>query len=595
MQAELWKKIEELYQAALPLPPEKRAEFLQQASAGDPELRAEVESLLRAEGEESSFLEGSPISYGPQGGGTELSADQSIANDPDSSVAKEGPSEASAGTVIGPYHLLQAIGQGGMGEVWLAEQKQPVRRRVAIKLIKAGMDTREVVARFESERQAVALMDHPAIAKVFDAGSTSAGRPYFVMEYVPGMPITDYCDKHKLTVPERLRLFIQVCEGVKHAHQKAIIHRDLKPSNILVTEVDDKAVPRIIDFGVAKAISRRLTDNTLVTRAGALLGTPEYMSPEQADSAGADVDTRTDVYSLGVILYELLAGTVPLDLRKLPFDEMLRRLRAEDAPRPSTKVRALGKQSTITAQNRRTEPKALVRQLHGDLDSIVLKALEKERTRRYGGPLELAADIERYLRHEPVAARRAGAGYRAWKYVRRHRVGVSFAAVLALLLVAGVVVSTWMALRANRAEQEAQAVNDFLRNDVLAQASVDGQSKARANKPDPDLKVRTALDRAAAKIDSEFGGQPLVEASIRQTIGATYYDLSLYPQAHRQFARALDLRRRILGEENHDTLRSKGPLPNYFIGKATIKTRKSFTARPSGISAVSSEMSIPTR
>ncbi len=414
-------------------------------------------------------------------------------------------------------------------------------------------------------------MDHPAIAKVFDAGSTSAGRPYFVMEYVHGMPITDYCDKHKLTVPERLRLFIQVCEGVKHAHQKAIIHRDLKPSNILVTEVDDKAVPRIIDFGVAKAISRRLTDNTLVTRAGALLGTPEYMSPEQEDSAGADVDTRTDVYSLGVILYELLAGTVPLDLRKLPFDEMLRRLRAEDALRPSTKVRALGKHSTITAQNRRTEPKALVRQLHGDLDSIVLKALEKERTRRYGGPLELAADIERYLQHEPVVARRAGAGYRAWKYVRRHSAGVSFAAAVALLLVARAVVSTWMALRASRAEQEAQAVNDFLRNDVLAQASVDGQSKARAIKPDPDLKVRTALDRAAARIDGEFGSQPLVQASIRQTIGVTYYELSLYLEAQRQLVRALDLRRRILGEENLDTLQSKRSLAALFLKEGNYR------------------------
>ncbi len=303
----------------------------------------------------------------------------------------------------------------------------------------------------------------------------------------------------------------------------------------------------------------------MVTRAGALLGTPEYMSPEQANSAGEDIDTRTDVYSLGVILYELLVGTVPLDLRKLTFDEMLRKLRTEDAPRPSTKLRALGRQSTITAQNRRMEPKALLRQLHGDLDSIVLKALEKERARRYGAPSELAADIERYLRHEPVAARRASARYRAWKYMRRHRVGVGFAAMLALLLVAGVVVSSWMALRASRAEQEAQAVNDFLRNDVLEQASVDIQAHERRNKPDPDLKVRTALDRAAARINGEFGRQPLVEASIRQTIGTTYFDLGLYSQAERQFGRVLELRSRILGEENHDTLRSKRSLASLLV------------------------------
>lgn len=544
MQAELWKQIEDLYHAALSRPPEQRADFVQQASFGNPELLAEVESLLRAAAEQSSFLEGAPISY--------------------------DPSETSAGAVIGAYHLLQRIGEGGMGEVWLAEQKQPVRRRVALKLIKAGMDTREVVSRFESERQALALMDHPAIAKVFDAGSTPSGRPYFVMEYVPGSPITAYCDEHKLTVPERLQLFIRVCEGVKHAHQKAIIHRDLKPSNILVAEVDGEPLPRIIDFGVAKAISQRLTENTLVTHVGALLGTPEYMSPEQVDS-GEDIDTRADVYSLGVILYELLVGAVPLDLRKLTLDEMVRKLRVEDAPRPSTKLRAFGKQSATVAQNRRTEPKALLRQLHGDLDSIVLKALEKDRARRYGGPSELATDIERHLRHEPVTARPAGTGYRAWKYVRRHRVGVAFAAAFALLLVAGVVVSSWMAVRASRAEQEALAVNDFLRNDLLEQASVDAQGRANVKKPDPNLKVRTALDRAAARIGGKFGKQPRVEASIRQTIGITYLDLGLYPQAQQQFERILDIHKRNLGEEDSDTLRSKGNLGLLYLREGKYK------------------------
>jgi non-specific serine/threonine protein kinase/serine/threonine-protein kinase len=361
---------------------------------------------------------------------------QSGANEPDTQVTGAGGfSETSAGAVIGPYHMLQSIGLGGMGEVWLAEQKEPVRRRVAIKLIKAGMDTREVVARFEIERQALALMDHPAIAKVFDAGSTPQGRPYFVMEYVTGIPITAYCDEHKLTTRQRLELFVRVCEGVQHAHQKAIIHRDLKPSNILVSEVDGKPLPRIIDFGVAKATSQRLTADTMFTRVGDIVGTPEYMSPEQADLTGVDVDTRTDVYSLGVLLYELLVGVLPLYFRHLTFEEVLRRLRQEDAPRPSTRLRTLDEQSSITAQNRGTDPAKLARQLRGDVDLIALKALEKARSRRYSTPSELAADIGRYLRNEPVMARSASAGYRAHKYIRRHRIGVAVAATVALLLV----------------------------------------------------------------------------------------------------------------------------------------------------------------
>jgi len=294
-----------------------------------------------------------------------MSPQEPGANGPNSANAETptriGWGEAAVGVIIGPYRMLQPIGQGGMGEVWLAEQKQPVRRRVAIKLIKAGMDTREVVARFESERQALALMDHPAIAKVFDAGSTPQGRPYFVMEYVIGIPITDYCDKHKLTMRQRLELFVRVCEGVQHAHQKAIIHRDLKPPNILVGEVDGKPLPRIIDFGVAKATAQRLTAETMFTQVGAVIGTPAYMSPEQADSAGADVDTRTDVYSLGVVLYELLVGALPLNFSKVPLDQIPRTLREQDAPRPSTKLRTLGEQSGAAAQNRGADPPMLVR------------------------------------------------------------------------------------------------------------------------------------------------------------------------------------------------------------------------------------------
>jgi eukaryotic-like serine/threonine-protein kinase len=426
------------------------------------------------------------------------------------------------------------------------------------------MDTREVMARFESERQALALMDHPAIAKVFDAGSTPAGRPYFVMEYVPGIPITHYCDQHKLTLRERLQLFFQVCEGVRHAHQKAIIHRDLKPSNVLVTEVDNRPAPKIIDFGIAKATSQPLTENTFATRLGAFIGTPEYMSPEQADPASDDVDTRADVYSLGVVLYELLAGTVPLDLRKLTVEEMLRKLRSEDVPRPSAKLRALRDEAVVAAQNRSTEPRALIRQIQGDLDSIVLKALEKERARRYGAPSELAADIEHHLRDEPVLARPAGTGYRTWKYVRRHRVGAAFAAILALVMVTAVIVSWRIALRATRAQQASEAMSNFLQDDLLRQASVDGQNQSGI-KPNPNLTVRAALDRAAARIKGKFADQPLIEASIRQTIGSAYWDLTLYDQAEREIQRALELSERILGGLNQNTLQSKRSLAaSYF-------------------------------
>lgn len=283
-----WAEIEQLFNRAVECEPDQRSQLLEELGSSDPELRGEVESLLSC-----CRSAGAHVGAAMHEEAAAINSSRDTATIARTMLA----GEVVSGAVIGAYHLLELLGEGGMGEVWLAEQKQPVRRRVALKLIKAGMDTREVVARFESERQALALMDHPAIAEVFDGGSTPAGRPYFVMGYVPGMPITDYCDKHKMTLPERLHLFIQVCDGVQHAHQRAIIHRDLKPSNILVSEVDGKPMLKIIDFGVAKAISHRLTENTLVTRVGALLGTPEYMSPEQANSAGADIDTRTDVYS----------------------------------------------------------------------------------------------------------------------------------------------------------------------------------------------------------------------------------------------------------------------------------------------------------
>jgi eukaryotic-like serine/threonine-protein kinase len=453
---------------------------------------------------------------------------------------------------IGPYQLLEPLGSGGMGEVWLAEQTQPVRRRVALKLIKAGMDTGEVVARFQSERQALALMDHPAIAKVFDAGTTPQGRPYFVMEYIGGVPITDYCDQHKLTLRARLELFVQVCEGVQHAHQKAIIHRDLKPSNILVSEVDGKPVPRIIDFGVAKALSHGMTGESLCTRVGAILGTPAYMSPEQAGATGQDVDTRSDVYSLGAVLYELLIGGRPLDFHDLTFDHMLRRLREDEPPRPSSKLRS---------------NTALARQLRGDLDAIVLKALEKDRSRRYGSPSDLAADIGRYLGNEAVLAVAPSAAYRVSKFARRHQGALITAALFAVMLIVAAALVIRQSIRANSEAAVAQAVSDFLRNDLLAQGSPSVQwAWAPGAKADPDLRVKAVLDRAAARIAAKFQRQPEVEAAIRETIGATYMDLEAYDEARKQFERVLGLYRRTLGDEDGKTLQATGAVATALLG-----------------------------
>ena len=463
-----------------------------------------------------------------------------------------GTGQETIGEVIGSYHLLQRLGQGGMGEVWLAEQKQPVRRRVAVKLIKAGMDTREVVTRFESERQALALMDHPAIAKVFDAGSTPQGRPFFVMEYVSGIPITTYCDRHKLSIPERLELFIRVCEGVEHAHHKAILHRDLKPSNILVGEMDGKAAPRIIDFGVAKATSARLSEDTMYTQVGAIIGTPGYMSPEQADSAGADVDTRTDVYSLGVVLYELLVGAPPLDFSKTRPEEYSSKLRDEDASKPSTKISTLGKKSGITAENRGADSPTLARLLRGDLDAITLKALEKERARRYGTPAELAADIGRYMRNEPVGARPASSWYRARKYVRRHRFGVAVTAAAAVVLVSLAFLQALDLRRTRRERDRADRVTQFM----VGMFKVSDPSEARGN----DIRAREILDKASKDIDTGLAQDPELQAQMMQIMGNVYESLGLYPESESLLRRAVEIRQRTLGPRNIETLKSMNDL-----------------------------------
>jgi eukaryotic-like serine/threonine-protein kinase len=364
----------------------------------------------------------------------------------------------NVGSVIGPYKLLQQIGQGGFGVVYMAEQEKPVRRIVALKIIKPGMDTGQVIARFESERQALALMDHPNIAKVLDAGATVSGHPYFVMELVKGVPITEFCDKNHLGPEVRLKLFGDVCHAIQHAHHKGIIHRDIKPSNVMVTLHDGAPVVKVIDFGVAKATVQKLTEKTLFTAYGQMVGTPEYMSPEQAEMSGLDIDTRSDVYSLGVLLYELLTGTTPLEadrLREAGFAKMLRLIQDEEPPRPSTRLSSLGDSATVVAGNRGLDVKRLAQLLAGDLDWVVMKALEKDRNRRYATPGNFAEDIDRYLRHETILARPPSTGYRLQKLVQRNRGIALTAALVAGALLAGTAFSIWQAVRATRAETQA--------------------------------------------------------------------------------------------------------------------------------------------
>ncbi len=478
----------------------------------------------------------------------EPTAENTRTASPGQSPDAAGTGQFVAGMVIGPYQLLQLIGEGGMGQVWAAEQLEPVRRRVAIKLIKLGMDTREVVTRFESERRALALMDHPAIAKVFDAGSTPEGRPYFVMEYVAGLPITTYCDRHKLNCRQRMELLVQVCEGVQHAHQKGIIHRDLKPSNILITEVDGKPRPRIIDFGVAKAMSEGVDAETMFTQVGAVIGTLGYMSPEQAGSAGTDVDTRSDVYSLGVVLYELLVGALPVDLKNLTYYEVLRCLREQDAPPPSSRLRALTGDSDRTAQSRGADLAARTRELRGDADAIALKALEKDRKLRYSTPSELAADIDNYLCNEPVTAHAPSFGYLARKYVRRHRVAVLAAVAGILLLVGFALVQTIQLRNTRRQRDRADRITAFM-TDMF---KVSDPNEARGN----TITVREILDKSSNEIESGLGEDASVRSQLMQVMASTYSGLGLYGRAHRLEEQVLQSRQREFGPKDPRTLES---------------------------------------
>jgi len=468
---------------------------------------------------------------------------------PGPTVSMEGLFEWSGGRV-GPYQLREVLGEGGMGVVYLAEQESPIRRRVALKVIKPGMDSKQVIARFEAERQVLALLDHPNIAQVHDAGTTEAGRPYFVMDLVSGVPINEHCDRHKLTIEERLRLFIHVCQAIQHAHQKGIIHRDIKPSNILVSVKDDEAVPKIIDFGVAKALTQSLTERTLYTEQGQFVGTPEYMSPEQAELTAQDIDTRSDIYSLGAVLYELLTGTLPFDsdtLREGGLEHIRHVIREEEPKTPSTRLSSLGARATQVAQQRRTEVGTLARRLRQELEWIPLKAVRKERQRRYRSASELADDINNYLEGIPLIAGPESTVYRVQKFVRRNRTLVGGAALVLAVLVAGVVVSTVLALGQARARAEAQAVSDFLQHSLI-------ESLDPYRVGGKEITIRSVLDTASAALEEQLAGKPLAEGQIRQTLGFAYWSRGEYGLSESHFRRGLELYRAHAGLQHPTTL-----------------------------------------
>jgi eukaryotic-like serine/threonine-protein kinase len=530
-----------------------RAAYLEDVCRDHPRLRLELDGLLAAH----DRLGADPPPSGP---GLPRTIDEPVTEHP--------------GTIIGSYKLIEQVGEGGMGTVWMAQQTEPVKRLVAVKLIKAGMDSAQVIARFEAERQALALMDHPNIARVLDAGTiggepgrVSAGRPYFVMDLVKGVPITRYCDEHHLTPRQRLELFIPVCQAIQHAHQKGIVHRDLKPSNVLVAPYDGNPVVKVIDFGVAKAAGQQLTERTLVTGFGAIVGTLEYMSPEQAELNNHDIDTRSDIYALGVLLYELLTGTTPFsrkELEKAGMMEMLRVIREQEPSKPSTKLSTAEGLPTLAA-NRGTEPAKLARLVRGELDWIVMKALEKDRSRRYETANGFADDVRRYLADEPVQACPPSARYRLRKFVRKNRKALVTAGAFLVLLGAAAVVSTWQAFRAMAAaaaekeaketaqarQRETEAVLDFVENNIFAAAKPEGEGGLGH-----DVSLRKAVEAALPFMAHSFADQPLIEARLRMTLGISFSQLGEDRIASDQFEAARTLYTKHLGSDHADTLGS---------------------------------------
>ncbi len=547
---ERWERVRSLVEHAMDEPPRGRERLIRESCADDEEMLQEALGLLRSIESNESFLETPAIAYAGR-------------------PVPEGPPPEE----IGGYRVLREIGRGGMGIVYEGEQREPIRRAVAIKVVRHGLETKEIVGRFDAERQALAMMNHSSIARIFDAGATPDGRPFFVMEFVKGAPINEYCDAKRLAVRERLDLFLAVCDGVQHAHRVGVIHRDLKPSNILVAEVDGRPTPKIIDFGVAKALHQPLTEKTLVTEQGRLLGTPEYMSPEQASADGLGVDTRTDIYSLGVLLYELLVGELPFEpetLRQRGLAEILRILREEDPPKPSTRLSGAGDSSAIASRRRADDAGSLLRELRGDLDWITMRAMEKERDRRYGTASELGADVRRHLAGEAVVARPPTAAYLTRKFVRRNRALVSGALAVGVVLVVGAGATSWQAISATRArdraleaeslaearladaEREAavaRAINDFLNRDLLA--SVNPRTGGI------DTTVRQVLETASERVGERFPDQALVEASVRTTLGETYRTLGEYEAAEAHFERALELRASELDADDIDLIMAR--------------------------------------
>ena len=535
MESERFQRVERLFHEAMARPADSRLAYIDQACDGDIEVASRVKRMIEYAGRAAPTA------------GLIAGCDNG-----DPAQAERDEEDARlVGAIMGSYRILERLGEGGFGAVYQAEQLHPIHRTVALKLLRSGMDSRRVIARFDAERQTLAMMEHPGIARVFDAGQTDptlGSRPYFVMELVSGEPISAYCDRHRLDARRRLELFITVCSAVHHAHQKGVIHRDLKPSNILVAEVDSVAGPKIIDFGIAKAIHQ--SPGRMVTQRLELLGTPQYMSPEQADPDGSGIDTRSDIYSLGVVLYELLTGTTPLDgstLSNVSQSRMQQMIRDQAIERPSSRLTSMGDKAIAVAQKQDTDVAALRRRLRGDLDWITVKALEHERERRYSSAAALAEDIRRHLNHEPVLAGPPTAVYRTRKFIRRHRIGVIAASLVGLAIVGGVIGVTLAMMRAREAADQASQVSLFL-SDVLTSASPDRQGT--------EVRLAEVLENASSEVSQRFAAHPDLEADVRETLGYAFGKLTMPQQGATEYRRAYELRREVHGPDAITTLNS---------------------------------------